>query len=83
MDPDEARLIKSDDRMARVLDNLLEGLIRADLLPRDELSFGFRGTTLRLTRLELARPARRGEGGQGPIPGSAATVDGHHGWTAS
>ncbi|WP_182903757.1 UvrD-helicase domain-containing protein [Microbispora sp. H10830] len=54
-DPAEARLAKSDDRMARILHNAVEGLIREDLLSREEVSFSFRGATLRIDQEELTR----------------------------
>ncbi|MBE3012529.1 AAA family ATPase [Microbispora sp. NEAU-D428] len=53
-DSPSARLVKSDERMAQVLSNAVRGLIRPDLLPREELAFSFRGATLWLARTELA-----------------------------
>jgi DNA helicase IV len=52
-DPDDARLVKSDERMASVLHNAVENLIRQDLAT--DVSFNFRGVHLVIENAELVR----------------------------
>ncbi|MGA5763675.1 HelD family protein [Nonomuraea bangladeshensis] len=52
-DPVAARLVKSDDRMARVLHNAVENLIREDLATEE--GFNFRGARLDIDKAELVR----------------------------
>ncbi|MGW4410457.1 HelD family protein [Nonomuraea sp. NPDC004702] len=57
------RLVKSDDRMARVLHNAVENLIREDLATEE--GFNFRGARLEIDRAELLRLASAARAARG------------------
>jgi len=64
-DTPEARLVKSDERMATVLRNAVENWIRPDRIGAD-LEFAFRGAHLRIGRAELVDLAREARDSSGP-----------------
>jgi DNA helicase IV len=63
-DPVAARLVKSGERMARVLHNAVENLIRED--PATEEGFNFRGARLDLDKAELVRLMAAAREAKGP-----------------
>jgi DNA helicase IV len=65
VDTSEARLVKSDERMAMVLRNAVENRIRLDQITA-ALEFVFRGAPLRISRGELAALAREARDFAGP-----------------
>lgn len=65
VDTPEARLVKSDGRMAMVLRNAVEGWIRPDLITTD-LAFAFKGAPLRIARTELEEAVREARDSSGP-----------------
>ncbi|GAA0917561.1 HelD family protein [Nonomuraea longicatena] len=62
-DPVTARLIKSDERMARVLHNAVENRVRGDLAT-DE-TFNFRGARVEIDKTELVRLVEAARGAKG------------------